>query len=123
MDISDLLQPGRKPVCRFQSGQDQQIVYFSGLIVLLVDRADLSRYHKPGFYGIRRHGIPDPIFFLQSVQTVSLRFQFFLKFFPPLRMGKISGPHQVNAFFPGPQLQMLRISFFAGGSGKTGMDM
>ena len=38
-------------------------------------------------------------------------------------MGKIAGPHEINAFSPRPKLQLLRTTVFARGPGKPGMDM
>ena len=123
MDISDLLQLCRDSLRILKAWQKNQAMDFAHFSVLLINRADLPCYNKPRDHFPRDFLIFDPVFVFQHIEPVFRRLQFLRKFFPPCRMGKITGSYDMYTFLPCPQIQMLRCAVFARRSGISGVNM
>ena len=120
MDIPDLLQLYGNPLCIFQPRKDDKAVHLPHFTVFLVDGADLAGDDKPG---IGRPLIRYAVLVSEHIHSFLRGLQFLSQFFSPSRMGKVAGSHNMNPFPTGPQIQMLRGTVFAGGSGIAGMNM
>ena len=123
VDVSDLFQLPGYPLRVFQSGEQDQAVDFPHPAVFLINGTDLSRNDKPRDNLSRYAAVPDTVLLFQYIQPFLRRRQFFLQLLTPGRMCKISGPHNMDPFAACPQIQMLRSTVFAGGSGISGMNM
>ena len=126
LQVPDLPQPRIQPLHRLEVRHDDDVMYLAGLVVLLVDQADLGRKQKSHFAPagggqLRVHGAseraPEP------KQTILRRIEPFLQFPQPFRMREVSRPDHGQALERRPPVEVLRIQRLAGGPGKSRMEV
>ena len=113
MNISDLFQLCRDPLRILKAGQKDQTVDFTHFSVFLINGTDLPGYDKPRDHFSRDLSVFDPVLVFQHIEPVLRRLQLLLQLFPPCRMSKITGSHDMYSFLSRPQVQMLRRAVFA----------
>ena len=113
MNISDLFQLCRDPLRILKAGQKDQTVDFTHFSVFLINGTDLPGYDKPRSHFSRDSPVFDPVLVFQNIEPVLCGLQLLRKFFPPCRMGEITGSHNMDSFLSRPQIQMLRRAVFA----------
>ena len=121
VDVADGLQPDGQFFRRFQAGEEDQVVHLPRPPVALVDAADLPGDHETGGGPGRSplHCQPLP----QGIDPLPRGDQLLPHLRPPSRMGEVPCPYQLDAFAPGPPVQVGQVAVPAGGPGEPGVDM
>ena len=122
MDVPNGLQLLCQQIRLLQSREQDHVMHLPHFSIFLIDRADLSGDHEPGLPAPGRPRSHRQLV-LQRIKPFLRRDQLFSQLLPPGRMGKIPGPHQIDALSPGPEIQLLRRQIQAGRPGIPGMDV
>ena len=123
MDVADAFQFFGDDFRILQSRQEDQAVYFTNLIHFFINRTDLTCNDKTRLHGCGRCGVLYSVFFLQHIQPILRRFQFFLEFLSPGRMREVACANYLYSFSARPEVKMFRGAVFAGGTGIAGVDV
>ena len=123
LEVPHKFQFARQLVRRFQAGEQDHIVDFPGLSILLINGTDLSGNEEPGLHRLTGHLARKAELRTQTVKPLFRRDKLLPKLLPPGGMGKIPSAQQSDAFFPRPKIQMGQVAVTAGGSGISGMNV
>jgi len=118
-DVADAFEPRLQPFQRGKGGHKDQVMDLADSVVLLVDVADLAaqqKAHRP-LTGRRHFGLNGgQQVGLEAKQPLLGRFQLFLQFGQPARVGNVARSDEMNALPLRPLGQPFQIQILAGGA-------